>query len=127
MARILLVEDNPHNQNLFLTALRHYGHEVSLAEDGARALEMLVADPPELVLLDLSIPKIDGWTVARKVRASEDPTVRDVPILALTAHAMKGDKERALEAGCTAYLSKPVSPRELARQVAKMAGAAEAA
>lgn len=123
MARILLVEDNPHNQNLFLTALRHFGHEVTLASDGAEALAELEKSVPEIVLLDLSIPKVDGWTVARKCRASENEALQTVPILALTAHAMKGDRERALAAGCSAYLSKPVSPRELGRRVAKMVDA----
>lgn len=120
MAQILLVEDNTHNQKLFLTTLRHHGHDVALAEDGAKALEQLEQQVPDIVLLDLSIPKVDGWTVARKVREHDDAALREVPILALTAHAMKGDRERALQAGCTAYLSKPVSPRELTRRVDKL-------
>ena len=125
MAKILLVEDNRHNQNLFTTALRHFGHDVTLAEDGDAALRAVSEARPELVLLDLSIPKIDGWTVARTLR--EDPSTADLPILALTAHAMKGDRERALEAGCSAYLSKPVSPRELRRRVEQLLAATRAA
>ena len=125
MAQILLVEDNRHNQNLFTTALRHYGHDVRLAEDGDAALKAVEGARPDLVVLDLSIPKIDGWTVARRLR--DGPKTSDLPILALTAHAMKGDKERAIEAGCTAYLSKPVSPRELRRRIEQLLLASRAA
>ncbi len=120
MANILLVEDNTHNQNLFITTLSHHGHEVTLAEDGEIALEKFESMPADLVLLDLSIPKIDGWTVAQTIRKHSDPTKARVKIVALTAHAMRGDRERALGAGCDDYLSKPVSPRELARRVKEL-------
>ena len=111
MAHILLVEDNPHNQAVFQAALWRHGHRITVAADGEAALTFLRKGLPDLVLLDLSIPKIDGWTVARTIRAEEPDA--NLPILALTAHAMKGDRERAIEAGCDEYLSKPVSPREL--------------
>lgn len=128
MARILLVEDNPNNQNLFRTALSHYGHEVELVGDGERALARVEGGMrPDLIVLDLSIPKVDGWTVARTIREHAEPAVSKLCILALTAHAMKGDRERALEAGCDDYLSKPVSPRELAKRVAKLVERAQAA
>ena len=121
MARILLVEDNPNNQNLFRTTLSHHGHEVELVGDGERALARVEGGMrPDLIVLDLSIPKVDGWTVARTIREHAEPTVAKLRILALTAHAMKGDRQRALEAGCDDYLSKPVSPRELAKRVAKL-------
>lgn len=128
MARILLVEDNKHNQLLFLTALRHHGFEVSLVEDGECALTHVATEaPPDLVLLDLSLPKVDGWTVAKAIRADERAQWSCCPILALTAHAMKGDRERALDAGCDDYLSKPVSPRALIKQVQAMVASARAA
>lgn len=119
MANILLVEDNIHNRTVFETVLRSRGHEVTTAEDGAEALVKLKSLIPDLILLDLSLPKVDGWTVARTIRSDPDPRRADLPIIALTAHAMKGDRERALEAGCDGYISKPVSPRELARTVAE--------
>jgi two-component system, cell cycle response regulator DivK len=122
MAKILLVEDNLHNRNVFCTALRSRGHELTVAEDGRRALELLGSFVPDLVLLDLSLPEVDGWTVARTLRA--DPETSRIPVVALTAHAMKGDRERALEAGCDGYISKPVSPRELVRTVARLVEAA---
>ncbi len=120
MTDILLVEDNPHNRAVFQTALTARGYTIHIAEDGQRALDMVEAMVPDLMILDLSLPKVDGWTVAKLVRQHTDPARASVPILALTAHAMKGDKERALESGCDGYLSKPVSPRELARTVGEM-------
>lgn len=122
MAKILLVEDNPHNRTVFETALRSRGHELTVAEDGQAALDALGTFTPDLVLLDLSLPKVDGWTVARTIRT--DPSRANIPVVALTAHAMKGDRERALEAGCSGYISKPVSPRELLRTVASLVKAA---
>ncbi len=127
MAHIILVEDNPHNQAVFQAVLWRRGHQVDVVEDGERALEVLAETVPDLLLLDLSIPKVDGWTVARKLRSDTRPEIQSLPILALTAHAMKGDRERALSAGCTTYLSKPVSPRELDRTVQKMLTQTEAA
>ena len=119
MAKILLVEDNPHNRALFVTLLESRKHEVEVAVDGKEALDMLTGPLYDLVLLDLSLPKVDGWTVARTIRGNADPARAGVPVLALTAHAMRGDRDRALEAGCDGYVSKPVSPRELARIVHK--------
>lgn len=124
MLKILLVEDNLHNRTVFETALRSRGYELIIAEDGERALERIEDSDPDLVLLDLSLPKMDGWTVARTIRANSNPRLASLPIVALTAHAMKGDRERALAAGCNDYVSKPVSPRQLARTVAAMVRAA---
>lgn len=124
MAKILLVEDNQHNRMVFETALRSRGYELVVAEDGQKALDLLETVIPDLILLDLSLPKVDGWTVARTIRSSHDPKRARLPIVALTAHAMKGDRERALAAGCDDYVSKPVSPRQLARTVEAMVKAA---
>ena len=117
MTKILLVEDNPHNRAVFLAALGRLGHEILVAEDGERALELAEQSPPDLILLDLSLPKVDGWSVARALRSSSKVKISSVPIVALTAHAMKGDRERAIEAGCDDYLTKPISPRQLIRKV----------
>ena len=122
MSNILLVEDNPNNRAVFEMALRSRGHHVVVATDGQAALDALDDFTPEIILLDLSLPKIDGWTVAKTIRS--DPARASIPIVALTAHAMKGDRERALAAGCDTYVSKPVSPRELARTVARWTAAA---
>ena len=119
MATILLIEDNVHNRTVFSTVLRSRGHEVICAEDGEAGLEALAKTVPDLVLLDLSLPRMDGWTVARSIREHPDSARSNLTVIALTAHAMKGDRERALEAGCDGYISKPVSPRELARTVAE--------
>lgn len=120
MADILLIEDNQHNQTVFSAVLQHHEHRVTLANDGEEALEILQDMVPDLIVLDLSLPKVDGWTVAKKVRTSSASALQNVPIIAVTAHAMRGDKQRAMEAGCSAYLSKPISPRELARKVGSM-------
>lgn len=117
MATILLIEDNHHNQTVFTAALQHHGHQLTLAGDGQEAMDILTDMRPELIILDLSLPKVDGWTIAKHIRGSSDATLQRVPIIAVTAHAMRGDRQRAMEAGCNDYLSKPVSPRELARKV----------
>lgn len=117
MANILLIEDNHHNQTVFTATLQHHQHHVTLASDGEEAIEILESMVPELIILDLSLPRIDGWTVAKSIRSSPTEALTKVPIIAVTAHAMKGDRQRALEAGCDEYLSKPISPRELARKV----------
>jgi CheY-like chemotaxis protein len=127
MARIVLVEDNPHNQAVFMAALRRLPHAVELIADGAAAIASATADPPDLMLLDLSLPQVDGWTVVRALRGADDPRLKSLTIVALTAHAMKGDRERAIDAGCDAYLSKPVSPRELIRRVEELLAGSAAA
>lgn len=115
---ILLVEDNLHNRRIFQGVLSHAGFAVVEAEDGGRAMELAVASPPDLILMDLSIPVIDGWECTRRLKA--DPRTRSVPIIALTAHAMRGDEERAREAGCDGYLSKPISPRKVVEEVRRV-------
>jgi two-component system cell cycle response regulator DivK len=114
MARILLVEDNEMNRDMLSRRLRRKGFEVEIADDGRRGLDAARSGSFNLVLLDLSLPGLDGWTVARLLK--EDPTTRSIPIVALTAHAMAGDRERAIEAGCDDYDIKPVDfPRLLAK------------
>ena len=112
---VLLVDDDIHNQKIFETVLRHNGFLVRMAATGDEALREARAHLPDLILMDLSIPVIDGWECSRQLKADE--ATRHIIILALTAHAMRGDQERALAAGCDGYLSKPISPKKLVEEV----------
>jgi CheY-like chemotaxis protein len=113
MSRILLVEDNEMNRDMLSRRLVRHGHDVMVAVDGQQAVDLVLADAPDLVLMDLSLPVIDGWEATRRIRAQERGTL---PIIALTAHAMAGDREKALEAGCDDFDTKPVDlPRLLGK------------
>jgi two-component system, cell cycle response regulator DivK len=114
---VLLVEDNPHNRKIFFGMLTHAGFRVVEATDGNQAMTKVISEKPDLVLMDLSIPGIDGWECTRRIKS--DPGTRDLPVIALTAHAMRGDEERARAAGCDGYLSKPVSPKKVVEVVRK--------
>jgi CheY-like chemotaxis protein len=124
MSKVLLVEDNPHNRKIFSGMLRHAGFHVVEAEDGHQALAAAIgegaapAELPDVILMDLSIPGIDGWEVTRRLKA--DPRTQKVPIIALTAHAMRGDEERARAAGCDHYLTKPISPKKVVDEVRRV-------
>ncbi len=113
--KILLVEDNHHNMQIFSGVLTHYGFEVLEAGDGAQAVESAKKNVPDLILMDLSLPVLDGWTATQQIKSI--PELAHIPIIALTAHAMSGDEERALEAGCDGYLSKPISPKKVVQAV----------
>jgi two-component system cell cycle response regulator DivK len=115
MARILLVEDNDMNRDMLSRRLQRKGHEVLMAADGMQALLMAESEMPDLMLLDMSLPLIDGWEVARRVKAS--PSTEQLPIIALTAHAMAGDREKALAAGCDDYDTKPVDFAQLLAKI----------
>ena len=115
MARILYVEDNDDNAYLVKRRLERRGYAVVIAPDGEKGLEMALADSPALILMDLSLPVLDGWEASRRLKAS--PETRHIPIIALSAHAMSGDRERALAAGCDDFDEKPVG---FARLLAKM-------
>jgi CheY-like chemotaxis protein len=115
---ILLVEDNLHNRKIFQGVLAHAGFRVIEAEDGGKALQLVKSDRPDLILMDLSIPVVDGWECTRRLKA--DPQTKPIPIIALTAHAMRGDEERAREAGCDGYLSKPISPKRVVEEVKRV-------
>ncbi len=114
-ATVLLVEDNEMNRDMLSRRLRRKGYRVLGAEDGESGVAMVRSELPDLVLMDMSLPVLDGWSAARALKADE--ATRAVPIIALTAHAMRGDREKALEAGCDEYDTKPV---ELPRLLAKM-------
>ena len=114
MAKILLIEDNELNRDMLSRRLIRRGYEVVMAEDGAAGLEAARTERPDLILMDMSLPVMDGWEATRQLKASED--LRAIPVIALTAHAMAGDEEKAFNAGCDAYETKPVElPRLLAK------------
>ncbi|HEX8360050.1 MAG TPA: response regulator [Longimicrobium sp.] len=115
MPKILLVEDNEMNRDMLSRRLERKGFQVILATDGAAGMEMVLSAAPDLVLMDMSLPVLDGWEATRRLKA--DPATRHVPVIALTAHAMSSDRGKALEAGCDDYDTKPI---ELPRLLAKM-------
>jgi len=118
MAKILLVEDNEMNRDMLSRRLQRKGHEVLMAADGMQGILMAESHAPDLILLDMSLPVIDGWEAARRLKASE--ATRGVPVIALTAHAMSGDREKALAAGCDDYDTKPVDFAQLLVKIQAM-------
>ena len=117
MAKILLVEDNEMNRDMLSRRLKKKGYDVVMALDGQRGVEMASEESPDIILLDMSLPVMDGWDAAKVLKASE--TTSSIPIIALTAHAMAGDRDKALNAGCDDYDTKPV---DLKRLLAKIEG-----
>ena len=115
MPRILLVEDNEMNRDMLSRRLARREYEVLVAVDGKEGVEMAGSVAPDLILMDMSLPVMDGWEATRQLKAS--PETKAIPIIALTAHAMSGDREKAMEAGCDDYDTKPI---ELSRLLAKM-------
>jgi two-component system, cell cycle response regulator DivK len=115
MAKILLVEDNEMNRDMLSRRLVRRGYEVVVAEDGAVGVELAQSARPDLILMDMSLPVMDGWEATRQLKAK--PETKSIPVIALTAHAMAGDEEKALAAGCDGYETKPV---DLARLLARM-------
>ena len=115
MPKILLVEDNEMNRDMLSRRLERKGYEVSIAMDGQEGVDRAREMMPDLILMDMSLPVKDGWTATSEIKA--DAALRTIPVIALTAHAMAGDKDRALEAGCDDYDTKPV---EFARLVSKI-------
>ncbi|HMO58530.1 MAG TPA: response regulator [Roseiflexaceae bacterium] len=113
--KILLVEDNEMNRDMLSRRLRRKGYEVIIAVDGHEGIDQARREHPDLILMDMSLPLIDGWAATRILKA--DPATATIPVIALTAHAMSGDREQALEAGCDDYDTKPV---ELQRLIAKI-------
>ena len=120
-AKILLVEDNEMNRDMLSRRLQRRGYEVLTAVDGESGLALTKSETPTLVLMDMSLPGIDGWEATRQLKA--DPATRAIPVIALTAHAMAGDRAKALDAGCDDYDTKPVEfPRLLAKIQALLDG-----
>ena len=111
MTKILLVEDNEMNRDMLSRRLERKGYAVAIAVDGQQAVDMAGADPPALILMDMSLPVLDGWEATRRLKA--DARTKRIPIIALTAHAMQGDEQKAKEAGCDDYDTKPVEMERL--------------
>lgn len=117
MTRILIVEDNEMNRDMLSRRLERKGYSVSMAVDGGEGVDKATAEKPDLILMDMSLPVIDGWEATRRVKAN--PATKDIPVIALTAHAMAGDREKTMEAGCDDYDTKPI---DLARLLGKIEG-----
>jgi CheY-like chemotaxis protein len=115
MPKILLVEDNELNRDMLSRRLVRRGYEITMAVDGREALSRAVSDAPDLILMDLSLPEVDGWEATRRIKANA--ITQHIPVIALTAHAMSGDREKAMEAGCDDFDTKPV---ELPRLIGKI-------
>jgi len=121
MAKILLVEDNEMNRDMLSRRLERRGYEVIVAVDGEEGVARAKVDAPDIVLMDLSLPGIDGWEATRQLKAAEE--TRAIPVLALTAHAMAGDREKALEAGCDDFDTKPIDLPRLVDKIDALLGA----
>jgi two-component system cell cycle response regulator DivK len=115
MTKILLIEDNEMNRDMLARRLAKKGYEVTVAVDGEQGVALAQSEAPALILMDLSLPVLDGWEATRQLKAA--PATRSIPIIALTAHAMSGDRERAMEAGCDDFDTKPI---ELGRLLEKI-------
>jgi two-component system, cell cycle response regulator DivK len=121
MAKILLVEDNEMNRDMLSRRLLRKGYEVAIAVDGGEGVEMAHSQSPDLILMDMSLPVLDGWEATRRLKAS--PETAAIPVIALTAHAMATDREKAMQAGCDDYDTKPIElPRLLSKIEAMLAG-----
>lgn len=123
MPRILLVEDNEMNRDMLSRRLQRKGYEVTMAVDGRQGVDMARSGSYDLILMDMSLPEIDGWEATRQLRAA--PETKVVPIIGLTAHAMAGDREKALEAGCNDYDTKPVELPRLLGKIEALLGRAK--
>ena len=120
LGKILVVDDNEMNRDMLSRRLMKKGHEVVIAVDGQEGVTMASSETPEIILLDMSLPIMDGWEAAKVLKASEE--TRRIPIIALTAHAMAGDRERCLEAGCEDYDTKPVEFKRLLGKIDALLG-----
>ena len=120
MAKILLVEDNEMNRDMLSRRLQRRGYEVVVAMDGQEGVAKARAETPALILMDMSLPVLDGWEATRELRA--DPATRSIPVIALTAHAMAGDREKALAVGCDDFDTKPIELERLLGKIEALLG-----
>jgi len=120
MSKILLVEDNEMNRDMLSRRLIRRGYEVVMAVDGQQGIDMARAQSPDLVLMDMSLPLVDGWEAAIRLKGA--PETRAIPIIALTAHAMVGDREKAVEAGCDDFDTKPIELSRLLEKIEALLG-----
>ena len=123
--KVLLVEDNEMNRDMLSRRLQRRGWDVAIAVDGAQGLAMAASERPSVVLMDMSLPVIDGWEATRRLRA--DPAIAHLPVIALTAHAMSGDREKAMSAGCDDFDTKPVEFERLVGKIEALVKRASAA
>jgi two-component system, cell cycle response regulator DivK len=123
MTKVLLVEDNEMNRDMLSRRLIRRGFQVVFAMDGQQGVDLARSEHPDIILMDMSLPVIDGWEATRRVKA--DDTTRGVPVIALTARAMSGDREKAIEAGCDDYDTKPVELDRLIGKIERLIGAAK--
>jgi CheY-like chemotaxis protein len=121
MPKILLVEDNEMNRDMLSRRLERRGYEVVIAVDGQQGVDLALSTQPDLILMDMSLPVIDGWEATRQIKAKDG--VKATPVIALTAHAMSGDREKALEAGCDDYDTKPIELPRLLGKIEALLGA----
>jgi CheY-like chemotaxis protein len=117
---VLLIEDNEDNRIVYSTILQHFGYQVSEALNGEEGIAKAREEQPDLILMDISIPIIDGWEATQVLK--RDPQTRNIPIIALTAHALASDREKAIEVGCDSYLAKPCEPKAVVTEVSKFIG-----
>ena len=115
MTKVLIVEDNEMNRDMLSRRLQRKGFDVEIAVDGQEGIDMAASGSPDVVLMDMSLPVIDGWEATRRLKA--DPATKSIPVIALTAHAMEGDREKALEAGCDDYDTKPINFKRLLEKI----------
>ncbi len=120
MDKILLVEDNELNRDMLSRRLERKGYEVVVAADGQQGLELAELEKPALILMDMSLPELDGWEATRRLKA--EPATRDIPVIALTAHVLVSDREKAYEAGCDDYDTKPVELQRLLAKIERLLG-----
>jgi two-component system, cell cycle response regulator DivK len=113
--KLLIVEDNQDNRELAIKVLKNKGYEIFEAVDGEEAIEKAISEKPDLILLDISLPKLDGYEVAKRLKSMEE--FQEIPIVAFTAHAMKGDREKVIAGGFEGYISKPINVREFPDQI----------
>lgn len=120
MPKILLVEDNEMNRDMLSRRLERKGFEVTIAVNGREGVEMAKSESPDLILMDKSLPELDGWEAASELKG--DDATKSIPIIGLTAHAMAGDREKALEAGCNEYETKPIQMPQLLEKIESLLG-----
>ena len=123
MTKVLLVEDNEMNRDMLSRRLIRRGFQVVFAMDGQQGIDLARSEQPEIILMDMSLPVIDGWEATRRLKA--DDATRSVPVIGLTAHAMSGDREKAIEAGCDDYDTKPVELNRLIGKIERLLGTAK--
>ncbi len=125
MAKILLVEDNQMNRDMLSRRLIRKGYEVVIAVDGQQGIDMARSETPDLILMDMSLPVVDGWEATRQLKSA--PETQSIPVIALTAHAMAGDREKAVEAGCNDYDIKPIELPRLLEKIEALLGGKDSA